>query len=220
MIQGLAHPPHRLPQITFDDGHVSNHEHAASILRSSSLYATFFLTAGVIGNKPGFMGWPQVRELAACGHSFGTHGWSHCFLTQASDQQLRIEFHKSRVSIEDNLGSMVDSISLPGGRYDARVLHFAIEAGYRRVYTSQPWFYRRVEMSLEVFGRVMVRRDMSLAYVRSIANQTPYARTRMWLEKSMRTTVRSCLGDGVYHALWSHLSGRARQFGSLGRDRV
>ena len=220
MFEGLAHQPHRLPQITFDDGHVSNHEYAASILQSASLYATFFLTAGFIGNNPGFMGWTQIRELVACGHSFGAHGWSHCFLTQASDQQLRIELHKSRFSIEDNLGCVVDSISLPGGRYDARVLRFAIEAGYRRVYTSQPWLYKRIEGSLEVFGRVMVRRDMSLAYVRSIANQTAYARTRIWLERSMRVTVRSCLGDGVYHALWSQMSGRARQLGSLGRDRV
>ena len=220
MFEGLTHPPHRLPHITFDDGHVSNHEHAASILHSSSLYATFFLTAGFIGKKPSFMGWAQIRELAAWGHSFGAHGWSHCFLNQASDQQLRIELHKSRISIEDNLGTIVDSISLPGGRYDERVLRFALEAGYRRVYTSQPWLYRRVEESLEVFGRVMVRRDMSLSYVRSIANQTPYARSRMWLERSVRTTVRSCLGDGMYHALWSKLSGRAKQFGSVGRDRV
>ena len=47
------------PEVTFDDGHISNYEFALPILQSWELVARFFITVGWTGKKPGFMGWRE-----------------------------------------------------------------------------------------------------------------------------------------------------------------
>src|SRR5665213_3419259 len=77
------------PEITFDDGHVSNLELAAPILQSRGLTARFFITVGWTGTKPGYMGWPELRSLHQAGHSIGAHGWTHRLLTHCSERELQ-----------------------------------------------------------------------------------------------------------------------------------
>lgn len=77
--------PHVAPEITFDDGHVSNLELAAPILQSKGITAQFFITVGWTGKKSGYMDWPQMQSLHAAGHSIGAHGWTHTLLTHCSD---------------------------------------------------------------------------------------------------------------------------------------
>ena len=51
------------PEVTFDDGHISNYEVALPKLQSRGIAARFFITVGWAGKKPGFMGW---REYGHC----------------------------------------------------------------------------------------------------------------------------------------------------------
>ena len=63
-------------RITFDDGNVSDLEHALPALRARGLEATFFIVAGRIGT-PGFVDASGVRQLAAAGMEIGSHGMRH-----------------------------------------------------------------------------------------------------------------------------------------------
>ena len=74
------------PELTFDDGHISNIDLAAPILQSRNLKARFFITAGWTGTKPSYMGWPELRLLHSAGHSIGAHGWTHTLLTHCNDE--------------------------------------------------------------------------------------------------------------------------------------
>jgi peptidoglycan/xylan/chitin deacetylase (PgdA/CDA1 family) len=104
------------PEVTFDDGHVSNLEFAAPILYARGLTARFFITVGWTGTKPGYMGWNELRELQAAGQAIGAHGWSHKLLTHCTEQELRVELNDTRAALEDKLGSPITTMSLPGGR--------------------------------------------------------------------------------------------------------
>ncbi len=77
------------PEVTFDDGHVSNFELAAPILQARGLTAQFFITVGWTGTKAGYMGWEELRSLHEAGHPIGAHGWTHTLLTHCSEESCR-----------------------------------------------------------------------------------------------------------------------------------
>jgi hypothetical protein len=76
-----------LPEVTFDDGHISNYEFVLPILQSWGLVARFFITVGWTGKKPGFMGWRELRSLHESGQLIGAHGWSHALLTNCTREE-------------------------------------------------------------------------------------------------------------------------------------
>ncbi len=94
-----------------------------------------------------------VRELAALGVEFGSHGHSHIDLTSCPPDVLRQELDYSRKVLEDITGSQVGAISYPFGRYDTRVLAAVAEAGFSRGYTMD--FPASDDSSLAM-GRVAV----------------------------------------------------------------
>ena len=193
-----------LPEVTFDDGHISGHDDALPLLVEHGLSAHFFVTAGWIGSKENFMDWPEVRALHEAGQHVGAHGWSHTLLTHCNASELRRELRDARVKIEDELGCSITTMSLPGGRYNRRVLDGCRESGYTRIYTSQP----KIEMGSEetLIGRLNIRRDMSLAWLEELFQ--PQSKTMSGLERQakMKLAVRSILGDRLYAGLWSVLN--------------
>ena len=110
------------PEVTFDDGHISNFEFALPILQSRAIRAWFFITVGWTGRRPGYMGWNELRKLHQAGHVIGAHGWTHTLLTHCSARRLHSELVDARLTLEDKLGASVTSMSLPGGRYNRHVL--------------------------------------------------------------------------------------------------
>ena len=202
------------PRISFDDGHSSNVLHAAPLLQRFDRTATFFVTVGFIAQQENFMGWPEVRSLMAAGHAVEAHGWSHRFLTECSDAELAHELVDARACLEDRIGRPVTELSLPGGRYDERVLMSAAEAGYLKVYCSEPWSQRVVAGSLRLEGRAMVRRDMSALRLSGLARQTTVARSLVYAEHGARNGLRKLLGASNYHALWARASGRQEHPGA------
>ena len=55
-----------IPEITFDDGHVSDAHYALPVLGHFGLRATFFITAGWTGTRAGFMDWSELRGAPGC----------------------------------------------------------------------------------------------------------------------------------------------------------
>lgn len=199
-----------LPQITFDDGHLSNYHFAYPLLKKYSQRATFFVIAGWIGGQPEYMSWQQLRELVAAGHEVRSHGWSHVLLTRCSDAELSDELRRSKLTLEDKLGVPVDSMSVPHGRWNQRVLEYAAQAGYARVYISNPWIATRKRWGVELHGRLMVKRTNNGPQLQRLRTLGASSRFLLHSRYQAKELVRLVLGDQIYHRLWSRLAGWAR----------
>jgi peptidoglycan/xylan/chitin deacetylase (PgdA/CDA1 family) len=202
--QRESDPPAVLPEVTFDDGHLSDVDIAAPILESHRIKAHFFITAGWTGARPGYMGWSHLRLLHQTGHEIGAHGWSHKLLTHCTEAELHEELSRSRKSLEDGLGSAVTTMSLPGGRYNRNVLAACKAAGYTRVYTSVP----EVEGNLSAFtaGRVNVLGTMQAEWLALLFAPNSPSLNKLRRMYRTKSAVKAILGDTLYERLWSRLN--------------
>jgi hypothetical protein len=112
----------------------------------------------------------------------------------------------SRQTLEDRLGARVEEISIPGGRWDARVLRACAEAGYRRVYVSEPWIATEM-FGVKVLGRFMVRNTTSLQQFERIVRGDKALLRKMKMRFQIRRGIVNLVGDDRYHRLWCRLTG-------------
>ena len=188
------------PEITFDDGHRSDHELALPILDRHGLKARFFITAGWTGTRARYMNWSQIGELHRAGHTIGAHGWSHRLLTQCSPADLRAELDAPRKLLEDRLGAPIHTLSLPGGRGHRRVLEACHEAGYTQVYTSNPRL--EPDPAAPTLGRLNLRGDTTLDWLTNLlAPESPLLRSIVRQDR-LKQAGKSLLGDTLYARLW------------------
>jgi peptidoglycan/xylan/chitin deacetylase (PgdA/CDA1 family) len=194
------------PELTFDDGHISNIDLAAPILQAKDITAQFFITVGWTGTKPGYMGWSELRSLHKAGHSIGAHGWTHTLLTHCSRHQLQTELGGARRALEDGLGASVTSMSLPGGRYNTRVLAACTEAGYTRVFTSVP---RAEPLPLHAtVGRLNILGDAEPEWMAALLQPQSGVLARLARKDRMKSAAKSMLGDQLYERLWALVNRR------------
>jgi hypothetical protein len=192
------------PEVTFDDGHISNFEFAAPILQARGLTAKFFITVGWTGNKPGYMGWPELRSLHKAGQLIGAHGWTHTLLTHCSEKDLQTELSGARLALEDKLGASITTMSLPGGRYNHRVLSVCEQAGYTQVYTSVP---KAESLPLgATVGRLNIRGDMQLEWISNLFQPNSSVLAGLGRQYRMKAAAKKLLGDNLYEKLWAVLN--------------
>ena len=194
------------PELTFDDGHRSDVEIAAPLLQTRGLTARFFITAGWTGTKTGYMGWAELRSLHEAGFSIGAHGWSHKLLTHCSDGELQTELSRSRLTLEEKLGTPVPTMSLPGGRCNRRVLAACAAAGYTQVYTSVP----RAELLPlgAMVGRLNIPGDMQPEWVAKLFDPESRALSKLERNYRMKEAAKRLLGDRLYARLWALVNRR------------
>lgn len=193
--------------ISFDDGHISNYRHALPLLERYSCKAIFFVITSRIGTKPDFMNWAQLREIVTLGHEVQSHGWSHRFLTECSGADLREELTCSRKTLENRLGTAVESLSAPHGRWDQRVVQACAAAGYRRLYTSDPWQKPQTFGSLEVIGRLIMVQSMDTD---QLLRRLTMSRSQAFMggaKDAMKRSLRRTIGEKLYYRLWARFSG-------------
>ena len=192
------------PEITFDDGHLSNFDQALPSLAEAGLNARFFITAGWTAQRPEYMNWEQLFELARAGHRIGAHGWSHKLLTRCTDSELDTELGRARAVLEDKLGFPITDLSLPGGRFDARVLTACRRHGYTHIFSSVP----RVETvpAQETIGRLNLRSDASAEWLQMLF-ATPVLIDRLERRYRIKAAAQRALGDTLYGKLWAFLNG-------------
>jgi peptidoglycan/xylan/chitin deacetylase (PgdA/CDA1 family) len=191
--------------VSFDDGHISHYELALPLLEKYSCKAIFFVVAGRIGQRKDFMTWNHLKELIALGHRVESHSWSHVFLTSASDSELRDEVRGSKEVIEDRLGAPVRALSAPHGRWDRRVAEACEVAGYRELYTSNPWIWRR-NQPLEILGRLVVVQSMDAAQLLHWLTMGSAEAGVHRVKQNLKDSVRYLLGDRLYYRMWSRFS--------------
>jgi peptidoglycan/xylan/chitin deacetylase (PgdA/CDA1 family) len=118
-LEGQSEGVAKLVAITFDDGFANFYTNAFPILQRYGLSASMFLPTLYISASPRrfkntqCMTWDQVYELSKSGISFGSHTVNHpqLHVLKASDR-LR-ELRESKDSIEQRLGTAVQTFSYP-----------------------------------------------------------------------------------------------------------
>lgn len=205
-----------LPQITFDDGHRSNYEHALPILEKRHLKAQFFITAGWTGERQGYMDWPELKALRGAGHRIGAHGWSHKLLTHCNTAELHKELSGARKRLEDGLGEAIETLSLPGGRASSRVFDACWDAGYEQVYTSVPIAEELATTPRSTVGRMNVRRDISPSDLAQILSPNSGALAAIQRSHRIKSLAKSLLGDKVYASVWALLNKKEAQTEDFG----
>jgi peptidoglycan/xylan/chitin deacetylase (PgdA/CDA1 family) len=206
--EAAARDGHPGARVTFDDGHRSNHRYVPPLLERFGLRAIFFVTAGHVGIRPDCLSWSQLAELSAAGHDVQAHGWSHAALTHCDDAQLHEELVRPKEALESQLGTEVDALSAPHGRWDARVLAAAARAGYRRVYVSDPWLSPRPQTGVRLQGRYMVRNATTPAQLERLLRLRGVASLWPRTAYQAKEAARRLVGDELYHRLWHLLARR------------
>jgi peptidoglycan/xylan/chitin deacetylase (PgdA/CDA1 family) len=208
LFDSLAKSGDRKPpiQITFDDGEQSQLHNALPLLTARGISARYFVTPGLIRTAAKFLGWDELKTLQNAGHSIQSHGWSHKFLTFCSDRELSHELRASKQLLEEKLGTAVEEISVPGGRWNRRVIEACAAAGYKRVYVSDPWI-TTTRSGVDVIGRFMVRRTTTNAELQKMIQRDRSALRKLKMRSQIRQGVVSLVGDDLYHRLWCRLTG-------------
>jgi peptidoglycan/xylan/chitin deacetylase (PgdA/CDA1 family) len=140
-LQGHGSVPPRAVVITFDDGWLTQYQHALPILEQMRFTATFFVITAQVGRGSMYMNLEELTTLQRAGMTIASHTRTHPNLTQASDSQLHDEVFGSRQDLQKMLGGSVDLFAYPYGAWDRRVAAAVEGAGYRaaRAYPGGAW---------------------------------------------------------------------------------
>lgn len=192
--EALTYPSGNSVAITFDDGCETDLIAAAPILKANGLNATFYITAGLIGN-PGYMSAAQLRQLHTLGFEIGCHSMTHAYLDDLDQLGLQREIFDSKKKLEDIIGEKIEHFSCPGGRYDERTSSLACDAGYRSLATSQP-HTNSPSTNPYSLGRVAILRGIrDIAFARVCTGKALW---RMRLEVSLRGATKRLIGNALY----------------------
>jgi len=205
-----------IPEVTFDDGHRSNCEFALPLLKRYGLGAHFFVTVGWIGCRAQYMNWDELRALHAAGQHIGAHGWSHALLTHCSASQLEQELSGARRKLEDELGSPVTTMSLPGGRINQKVLDACWAAGYVEVFTSSPRSEATCRDVRCTVGRLNIRSSFTLAFMEEVLRLDNRLLSKLQRKEQLRTIAKNLLGDSLYARIWSIVNRQEDEVGPSG----
>jgi peptidoglycan/xylan/chitin deacetylase (PgdA/CDA1 family) len=192
--EALNYPAGNSVAITFDDGSETDLITAAPLLKERGLNATFYVTAGFLG-KPGYLSPPQLRELSSLGFEIGCHSMTHAYLDDLDQPGLQREISDAGKILEDLIGKRVEHFSCPGGRYNAKVLAQAEEAGYRSCATSHARANSRFTSPFQL-GRVAILRGFSRDYFEKIC--TGDALWNMRFAESTRGAAKKLVGNALY----------------------
>jgi peptidoglycan/xylan/chitin deacetylase (PgdA/CDA1 family) len=85
------------------------------------------------------MTWKQLKELQSSGLvTIGSQTLSHpADLTRLSNAAIQKEFKDSKLRLEKFLGTNIQYLAYPNGKYNRRVSLLAKESGYRAAFTEQ-----------------------------------------------------------------------------------
>jgi peptidoglycan/xylan/chitin deacetylase (PgdA/CDA1 family) len=168
LLQAGGNSAARTVVITFDDGYRNFCQHGFPVLERFGFTATMFLPTASIADQPLIfnrrecMTWSDVRDLQQHGISFGSHTVSHPQLRGLNRERIRDEILKSRETIENKTGSVVDSFAYPYAfpqtdePFKAMLRETLEEGGYRYGVctqigragaTSDPLFLERIPVN-------------------------------------------------------------------------
>jgi len=181
--------------LTFDDGERNNYENVFVVLRTFGFKAYFFVTPERVG-KDGYMSWDELKEMRDSGMLIGSHGLTHNMLIDLPDEELEKELAESKRIIADTLQIDVESISIPRGFCNRKVVKKAKEAGYKNIFVSE-------ENKAGCIRRIAVRKDWDLErFKKALEGKMPIGE-KAW--KKCLAAAKRVLGAKIYNKVRSRI---------------
>ena len=180
--------------LTFDDGSETDFVVAAPVLQELQANATFFVVAGLVGQR-GFLSCGQLRELTNAGFEIGCHSMTHAYLNDLSPKELYVEMVEAKVQLEQITGQRIEHFSCPGGRWTKQVQDIGKRAGYRSIATSEIATNCRSTNPFRL-GRVAVKRGTSIASFQRLCRGQGLLVSRM--QNIGLSLVKTALGNAFY----------------------
>ena len=161
--------------ITFDDGFYSMHSKLQTLAKEFKYPVTLFVYADFI--KPagsGILTWNLLRAMDSEGIDIQCHSISHLDLTKFSQKDdieskkmLFDEIYLSKRIIELYLRKKISYFAFPFGRYDLKTVDLAVNAGYRRVFSTD-YGHNIITRDNFCLRRHHVKKAYSLDYIEKI----------------------------------------------------
>ena len=139
-------PAGRPVLLTFDDGYRDFLLTAWPLLQRYGFTADVFLVTDRVGGSADWdrshgapaplMGWAEIARLQRAGVNFGSHFATHRRCSRLSTHELVEESARSRAAIEAQLECPVNSMAIPFGTWDERLVSALRWAGYEIGFTT------------------------------------------------------------------------------------
>ncbi|GAA0219358.1 glycosyltransferase [Cryptosporangium japonicum] len=164
--------PERSVLVSFDDGYVSNYDHAAPVLEKHGIPAILFAVTGELGRwnawdtasgatRLPLMTARQLTELTDLGWEIGTHTRAHAHLSLLRPAALAGELVRPR----DDLASLglprPRLLAYPYGEHNLRVRRAAARAGYAAAFALSGARTTMDRGNRYAIPRIEVTRDLS-----------------------------------------------------------
>ena len=141
--------------LTFDDGGKSA-RYTADALAARGWHGHFFIVTSLLGGRT-FLDATDVRAIHDAGHVIGSHSHTHPdIFKDLTPAQLIEEWRVSRDRLAQILGAAPVAASVPGGDISPDVMRSADAAGFRYLFTSEPWLMPCRVGDCHVLGRYTV----------------------------------------------------------------
>lgn len=132
--EGGAALPKKAINLTFDDGYDDAYEHAFRLLKARGMVGTFYVTTDFL-ERPGYLTWDQLTEMAEAGMEIAAHSVNHADFTTVSANELRRQLLEPKQLLEHHLGHPIPFLAYPAGKHNAAVMAASRAAGYKAAVT-------------------------------------------------------------------------------------
>lgn len=187
--------------ITFDDTQLSNYTIALPLLKKHGFSGEFFIATQFIGKGKGLLNESHLQEMAKNQMSIQSHTHTHRFLNDLDQDQVHEELAKSKEILQGITGREVSFFSCPGGRFNGSVLEISKKIGYRAMCVSLPRVKWR-SREFPVLGRFIISGDTDIQTFEKIVKMEKRYVLRKGVEYTMKNTLKSLIGNNLYHRLW------------------
>jgi len=164
--------PERSVLVSFDDGYVSNYDHAAPVLAERGIPAVLFVVTGELGRwnawdaasgatRLPLMTPKQLTDLTERGWEIGTHTRGHAHLSLLRPAALADELVRPCEDLEALGLPRPRLLAYPYGEHNARVRRAARRAGYEAAFALSGARTTMDRANRYAIPRIEVTRDLS-----------------------------------------------------------
>ncbi len=144
VLDGVRPWPRRPVAVTLDDGSLDLHRDAYPVLVRHGVPAIAFVITGRAEERSaGFVGWPELEELAASGlvdvqsHTHHHRRDNLRLLAAGRVGEIVDDLRRSRELIARRLGRPCRHLAWPQGHWNRALLELALAVGYRATFTTR-----------------------------------------------------------------------------------
>lgn len=188
--------------LTFDDGGRSALVIGEDLARIG-WRAHFFIVTSRIGERT-FLDGDGIRALRGMGHLVGSHSHTHPDIFRDLPRPRMLdEWRTSARILEDLLAEPCTLASVPGGDISAAVLESADDAGFRFLFTSEPWTTPRRVGDCWILGRFCLKTGTSADSVEELVQFRGWRKAR--LERGLKGLARHGMAP-LYRLYVEHIT--------------